>query len=171
MLKYSQRERIFKMKNKIAHILASYFGLGFAPKASGTVGSLGTLPVAFLMAYFFGTAGILAATIIAFFIGVWATHEIISQQEEKDPSLVVIDEFAGQMLTFVFVGQLLYHNLNAWLVYLIGFVLFRIFDIVKLGPVKWADTKLKNAWGVMLDDVFAGIIAGAFLLGILNLLA
>ena len=170
MLKLFQTERIFKMKNKIAHIFASYFGLGYAPKASGTVGSLGAVPVACVVAYFFGTGGILAATIIAFFIGVWATHEIISHQEEKDPSLVVIDEFAGQMLTFVFVGQLLYQNLNAWVVYIIGFVLFRIFDIVKLGPVKWADSKLKNAWGVMLDDIFAGIIAGAFLLGIINFL-
>ena len=87
------------MKNKIAHLLASYFGLGYAPKASGTVGSLGTLPAAFAAAYFFGTAGILTAAATAFFIGVWATHEIISHQEEKDPSLVVIDEFAGQMLT------------------------------------------------------------------------
>ena len=87
------------MKNKIAHLLASYFGLGYAPKASGTVGSLGTLPAAFAVAYFFGTAGILTAAAAAFFIGVWATHEIISHQEEKDPSLVVIDEFAGQMLT------------------------------------------------------------------------
>ncbi len=158
------------MKNKLAHLLASYFGLGYAPKASGTIGSLGTLPVAFVIAYFFGTAGILAAVGIAFFIGVWATHEIISHQDEKDPSLVVIDEFAGQMLTFVFAGQLLYHNLNAWPVYFIGFALFRLFDIVKLGPVKWADSKLKNAWGVMLDDIFAGTIAGAFLLGALNLI-
>ena len=158
------------MKNKIAHLLASYFGLGYAPKASGTVGSLGTLPAAFAVAYFFGTAGILTAAAAAFFIGVWATHEIISHQEEKDPSLVVIDEFAGQMLTFVFAGQLLYHNTDAWLVYLIGFGLFRLFDIVKLGPVKWADSRLKNAWGVMLDDIFAGIIAGAFHIGFIRLI-
>ena len=84
--------------------------------------------------------------------------------------MVVIDEFAGQMLTFVFAGQLLYHNTDAWLIYLIGFGLFRLFDIVKLGPVKWADSKLKNAWGVMLDDIFAGIIAGAFLIGIIRIL-
>ena len=110
------------------------------------------------------------AAAAAFFIGVWATHEIISHQEEKDPSLVVIDEFAGQMLTFVFAGQLLYHNTDAWLVYLIGFGLFRLFDIVKLFPVKWADSRLKNAWGVMLDDIFAGIIAGAFLIGFIRLI-
>lgn len=159
------------MKNKLAHFLASYFGLGYAPKAPGTVGSLGTLPIAFAMAYFFGTTGVLCAAGIAFIFGVWATREVISLQEEKDPSLVVIDEFVGQMLTFTFVAPLLFHNLNAWLVYLLGFILFRFFDIVKLGPVKWADTKLKNAWGVMLDDVFAGIVAGAFLVGILQLLS
>lgn len=158
------------MKNKIARFLASYFGLGYSRKAPGTIGSLGTLPVAFIVAYFFGTAGVLLAALIAFMIGVWATHEVISNQEEKDPSMVVIDEFAGQMLTFTFVASLLYHNLNAWLVYVIGFALFRLFDIVKLGPVKWADTKLKNAWGVMLDDIFAGIFASAFLLGILHLI-
>lgn len=158
------------MKNKIARFLASYFGLGYSRKAPGTIGSLGTLPVAFIVAYFFGTAGVLLAALIAFIIGVWATHEVISNQEEKDPSMVVIDEFAGQMLTFTFVASLLYHNLNAWLAYVIGFALFRLFDIVKLGPVKWADTKLKNAWGVMLDDIFAGIFASAFLLGILHLI-
>lgn len=158
------------MKNKFAHFLATYFGLGLSPKAPGTVGSLGTLPLAFVVAYFWGTAGILVAAIFSFFIGVWATHEVISKQEEKDPSSVVIDEVAGQLLAFTFVGDLLYHNTNAWLVYLAGFVLFRFFDIVKLGPVKWADTKLKNAWGVMLDDVFAGIIAGAFLVGTLRFL-
>lgn len=156
------------MKNKLARLFATYFGLGLSPKAPGTAGSLGTLPLAFVMAYFFGTTGILTAALIVFFIGVWATSEVISNQENKDPSSVVIDEVAGQLLAFTFVGDLLYHNTNAWLVYLAGFGLFRLFDIVKLGPVKWADTKLKNAWGVMLDDVFAGILAAAFLIGLLR---
>ncbi|MBO5443123.1 MAG: phosphatidylglycerophosphatase A [Alphaproteobacteria bacterium] len=152
------------MKNKIAYILATYLGLGYSPKAPGTAGSLGTIPLAALLAYFFGTEGILAAAIVVFFIGVWATNEIIKNQENKDPSIVVIDEVAGQLLTFTFVASSLVHNFDKWYLYLIGFGLFRLFDIVKLGPVKWADTKLKNAWGVMLDDVFAGIIASIFLL-------
>lgn len=156
------------MKNKLAHILATFAGLGLSPKAPGTVGSLGTLPLAFVLAYFGGTTGIVMGAIVIFFIGVWATHNVIANQENKDPSSVVIDEVVGQLLAFTFVGDLLYHNSNAWLVYLVGFVLFRLFDIVKLGPVKWADTKLKSAWGVMLDDVFAGIIAGAFLVGLLS---
>lgn len=82
--------------------------------------------------------------------------------------MVVIDEVAGQSLTFALVGNYLIGNWNLWYVYLIGFALFRLFDIVKMGPVKWADSKLKNAWGVMLDDMFAGCLAAVVLLIISN---
>lgn len=149
---------------KTAKILATYFGLGLSPKAPGTVGSLGTLPLAVLAAYFYGTAGILILAALVFFIGVWATHQLIKNQQEKDPSMVVIDEVAGQTLSFALVGDYLVGNWHYWYAYLIGFVLFRLFDIIKMGPVKWADNKLKNAWGVMLDDVFAGCLAAVFLL-------
>ncbi len=153
--------------HKFAKLLATYFGLGLSPKAPGTIGSLGTLPLAALVAYYYGTAGILILAFSAFFIGVWATHQLIKNQEEKDPSMVVIDEVAGQSLTFTLVGDSLSGNWNLWYAYLIGFALFRLFDIVKMGPVKWADSKLKNAWGVMLDDMFAGCFAAVFLLVIL----
>jgi len=149
--------------HKTAKILATYFGLGLSPKAPGTVGSLGTLPLAAVTAYFYGTTGILLLAFTAFFIGVWATHQLIKDQEEKDPSMVVIDETAGQSLTFVLVGNHLVGNWDLWYLYIIGFVLFRLFDIVKMGPVKWADSKLKNAWGVMLDDMFAGCFAAVIL--------
>ena len=141
---------------KVAKIIATYFGLGLSPKAPGTVGSLGTLPL------------VAAAAFAAFFIGVWATHQLIKNQVNKDPSMVVIDEVAGQSLTFALVGNYLIGNWNLWYVYLIGFALFRLFDIVKMGPVKWADSKLKNAWGVMLDDMFAGCLAAVILLIISN---
>ena len=154
------------MKNKLAFLWATYFGLGYSPKAPGTVGSLGTLPLAALISYYYGSAGILIASAIVFFSGVWATHEVIKDQEEKDPSIVVIDETAGQLLTFAIVADNLQGNWENWPLYLIGFGLFRLFDIVKMGPVKWADTKLKNAWGVMLDDIFAGCLAGVFLAAI-----
>lgn len=146
---------------KIALVIATFFGAGLSPKAPGTAGSLATLPLAFVMAYFFGRNGILFAAAISFFIGVCATHQLIKNSTEKDPSKVVIDETAGQLMSFVLVAPQLYHNFSAEVifVYLCGFGLFRLFDICKAGPVKWADTKLKNAWGVMLDDVFAGIFA------------
>ena len=154
------------MLNKLALIIATFFGSGLSPKAPGTAGSFATLPLAFVMAYFFGREGILCAALVSFFIGVWAIHQITKDSEEKDPSKVVIDETAGQLMSFVLVAPYLQGtiNLKILFVYLIGFGLFRFFDIVKRGPVKWADTKLKNAWGVMLDDVFAGIFAAIVLL-------
>lgn len=154
------------MINKIALVLATFFGAGLSPKAPGTAGSLATLPLAFVMAYFFGRNGILLSAVVAFFVGVWATNQLIKNSEDKDPSKVVIDETAGQLMSFVLVAPMLHHNFSASviMVYLFGFALFRLFDILKMGPVKWADSKIKNAWGVMLDDVFAGIFAAIVLL-------
>lgn len=154
------------MKNKFGYFLASYFGVGYFPFASGTAGSLMTLPLVMLAGYYGGTAGIVITALLVFAIGVWATNEVLKTSENKDPSLVVIDETAGQLVSFSLVGNLLYQSFDNWYLYIIGFVLFRVFDIIKMGPVKWADSKLHNAWGVMLDDVFAGIFAAVLLLGI-----
>ena len=96
---------------KVAKIIATYFGLGLSSKAPGTVGSLGTLPLVAAAAYFYGTAGILLLAFAAFFIGVWATHQLIKNQVNKDPSMVVIDEVAGQSLTFALV-KLSYRQLE-----------------------------------------------------------
>jgi len=154
------------MLKKLAFIIATFFGAGLSPKAPGTAGSLATLPLAFLTAYFFGRNGIVVAAGIAFFAGVWATGQLTKDSDDKDPSKVVIDETAGQLLTFSLVAPTLYHNatLHVIFIYLAGFLLFRLFDIFKAGPVKWADSKLKNAWGVMLDDVFAGLFAAIVLM-------
>lgn len=144
---------------KTAEIVATYFGLGLSPKAPGTVGSFGTLPLAFILAYFTGIYGIVAVATICFIAGVLATDVIIRNQKEKDPGKVVIDEVVGQLLAFSFVCDYLYQNLHNWWIYLFGFAAFRFFDICKMGPVKWFDAKMKNAYGVMLDDVCAGLMA------------
>lgn len=149
------------MSEKIALVIATYFGLGLSPKAPGTVGSIGTLPLAFVLAYFCGIYGILVAAILVIIVGIMATDKVICNQEDKDPGKVVIDEVAGQLLAFLFVADYLYHNSNLWWIYLVGLAAFRFFDICKMGPVKWFDSKMKNAYGVMFDDVCAGIMAGA----------
>lgn len=158
------------MIKKIAFVLATFFGSGLAPKAPGTCGSLATLPLAFVMACFFGREGVFYAAVVSFFVGVWAIHQLIKDSEDKDPSKVVIDETAGQLTAFLLVAPQLEHNLSlsALLIYLAGFGLFRFFDILKMGPVKWADSKFKNAWGVMLDDVFAGFFAALVLFLLAN---
>jgi len=148
------------MNEKIANIIATYCGLGLSPKAPGTVGSIGTLPLAFVLAYFSGIYGILAAAIIIAVVGIVATDVVIRNQEEKDPGKVVVDEVVGQLLAFLFVADKLYHNVDLWWVYLLGLLAFRFFDICKMGPVKWFDRNMKNAVGVMMDDVCAGLIGG-----------
>ncbi len=150
------------MKDKLANLIATFFYSGKAPFAPGTVGSLATLPLAAILAYNFGLFGIISGVIISFIIGVWAIN-IVLKTSKHDPSYVVIDEVAGQLLTFAPIANELQYNGNSFYLYLTGFVLFRIFDIAKPQPVKWADKKLLNAWGVMLDDIFAGIYAAAII--------
>ena len=147
------------MSEKLALIIATYFGLGLSPKAPGTVGSIGTIPLAFVLAYFFGIYGIIVAAIPIAIIGIYATDVLIRDQEEKDPGKVVVDEVVGQLLAFVFVADMLKGNTDYWWLYLVGLAAFRFFDICKMGPVKWFDSKMKNAVGVMMDDVCAGLMA------------
>jgi len=154
------------VNNKIATLIATYCGFGLSPKAPGTVGSFATLPLAFAMCYFFGLSGLLIAALVSFVIGVPATAAMIADNQDKDPKYVVIDEVAGQLLSFSLVAGSLYKNNDDWLTYLLGFILFRFFDICKMGPVKFFDSKVKNAYGVMMDDVCAGLLAAACLWGI-----
>ena len=146
------------MHKKLCYVAASGFGVGYFPVASGTAGSFATLPFAFAAAFYFGFWGILVLAAVTFLFGIISAKEVL-KYTKHDPSLIVIDEVVGQLLTFIFVADKLVGNLNAWGCYIIGFFLFRFFDIIKPQPAGWADKKLLNAWGVMLDDVFAGLYA------------
>lgn len=152
------------MYKKLSYFLATMCGVGYCPFASGTAGSLATLPFAFVLAYFYGIWGIIFGTVVVFFVGTAATREVL-KYTKHDPSIVVIDETAGQLLSFVLVAHELSGNsgVKAVILYALGFALFRFFDITKPQPAKWADSKVLNAWGVMLDDIFAGIYAAIVL--------
>lgn len=159
------------MNSKIANVIATYFGLGLAKHAPGTMGSLGTLPLAYVLLNCCGLKGLLVVAVILFFIGVKATAVVIQESHDDDPSKVVIDETVGQLLSFAVLAYVAPAVLTGFtprslLMYLLGFAFFRFFDILKMGPVKYADTKIKNAYGVMLDDVFAGIFAAILLFGV-----
>ncbi len=140
------------LKTKTAFILGTWFGSGKAPFASGTFGSLAALPFAFLFAYFGNWICLLTLSVIVYFIGVWSAAIIMKETNTQDPGIIVIDEVAGQWLA------LLTAPLDP-VSYLIAFLLFRFFDILKPWPACWADSKLHSASGVMLDDVFAGLYA------------
>jgi len=133
-----------------AILLATWFGAGLMPKAPGTWGSLAALPFAWIIVHFGGSDSLAAACLIIYAVGVWAANRTIAVTSIHDPGLVVIDEVVGQWIV------LLFTPLDP-LLYLLGFGLFRLFDIFKPWPVSWADRQVEGGTGVMLDDVLAGI--------------
>ena len=149
----------------IAWILATWFGSGCSPKAPGTVGSFFSLPL-ILIGILGGSSLFICVAFILFFVGWWATDVVLKTQKDTDPGFVVIDETVGQMLTFALIVNAPMH----WYVPVLGFALFRFFDIVKIWPASFFDKIVHNAFGVMADDVVAGIYAALVLYGVLFLL-
>ncbi|GHU26666.1 phosphatidylglycerophosphatase A [Bacilli bacterium] len=143
--------------------ISSGFGVGYFPFASGTAGSLAILPFAFATAYFYGITGVVVLATLIFIVGTITTVEVL-KYTSHDPSLVVIDEVVGQLITFLPVANYLRGNTKDWWIYIVGFFLFRLFDIVKPWPAGKIDRDMLNSWGVMLDDAFAGIYAALVLL-------
>ena len=132
--------------------IATGFGTGLSPRAPGTAGSL-----AALLPWWFLLRGMppglyLACLLAAFAIGVWAADWAIHRSGINDPGFVVWDEFIGQWLALFLLPV-------GWPWMVAAFVLFRLFDIWKPWPVRWADRALHGGVGAMLDDVLAGAYA------------
>lgn len=137
-------------------LLATWFGVGYLPKAPGTWGSLAALPCAFGIQAMGGRFGLGMACAVVFALGLWSVGVYLRESGGKDPGPVVIDEVAGQWLTLLFAPNDLY-------LFLAGFVFFRFADILKPWPLSWADRAVKGPLGVMLDDLLAAVYAGAAL--------
>jgi phosphatidylglycerophosphatase A len=137
----------------IATLLSTFFGVGRAPAAPGTVASVVALPFAWLILAKFGAPVLVAASIAAYLAGVWATDIYARRIGGEDPSECVIDEVAGQWLACAFAPLSLAG-------FSVAFVLFRLFDITKLWPVSLGE-KLPGGWGIMTDDMIAGALAAA----------
>jgi phosphatidylglycerophosphatase A len=146
----------------VSRTIATFFGVGLLRPAPGTWGSLAALPVAWALCTLGGPWALIAALVLAIFAGVWATTAEIARGGEPDPAEIVIDEVAGQWIALlpVVIGAA---HVGAevsrlWPGWVAAFLLFRLFDIWKPGPIGWADRKPGTS-GVMLDDVFAGLAA------------
>ena len=135
-----------------AILLATGFGSGYLPKAPGTWGSALAALIAWPIMEGGGILALAIAAALATLIGIKVTDIYQDRTGESDPGPVVIDEFAGQWLTLLVCP----HEPLWWLV---GFLAFRLFDILKPWPVRWIDSKMKSATGVMLDDLAAGVYA------------
>lgn len=140
-----------------AVLVATWFGAGLVRYAPGTMGSLVALPVGWLIHWAAGPAVLLAAAVAVFLAGWWATVRFIEGSEIPDPGAVVVDEVAGQWIVLAAAPP-------GALYVALAFVLFRIFDIAKPWPVSWADRNLKGGFGVMADDVIAGVQGGIVML-------
>ena len=135
-----------------AQWIASGGGIGHFPFAPGTAASLAALPIG-VLALWLDPRLLPLLAIASCVIGTWAVHET---KALDDPGWIVIDEFAGQWIAMLGLGHVSLYGVIA------AFVLFRFFDITKLGPVGWADRK-DGAIGVMADDVVAGLVVAAIL--------
>jgi len=135
-----------------AHFLALGFGSGLVPKAPGTAGTVAAIPVYLLMAIYLKPAVYLLATVGLIVLGFWICDQTNKALGSHDHGAIVWDEITGFLLT-MFMAPV------AWWSILAGFVLFRLFDIVKPFPISWFDRHLKGGFGVMVDDVLAGIYA------------
>ena len=141
-------------------LVATFFGAGTFPAASGTFGSMVALPFGIALLQIpapYGRLALLLAVTGVLALGVWASGRYCAATEQPDSGEVVIDEVAGQWLALVFAAPD-----NAWH-FLAAFLLFRFFDIVKLWPASWAQDHLSGGWGVMMDDIVAGLYAAAAL--------
>jgi len=129
----------------------SVFGVGRFPVASGTAGSVLAAAVGYIWYHSFGLYNLI------WIVGIIVTGALCAQRSRQlfgsdDAKEIVLDEVAGQAITLLFLPF-------SWKAYVLGFVLFRIFDILKPFPVCVFD-RMKNGWGIMLDDVVAGLYAG-----------
>jgi len=128
---------------------ATWGGTGFSPFASGTVGTLGAIPL-YLVLVQLPLPLYLLSTVAFTLFACWVSGHAEEVFGEHDSGKIVIDEVAGYLVTMAGVTL-------SWQAVIAGFFLFRLFDITKPQPARWFDRSLKNGYGVVLDDVAAGL--------------
>lgn len=143
--------------------ITSFFGTGFLPIAPGSWGSLAAVIVAVGIYALGGFLALLAATVVVFGVGLWATGLLTDGMADPDLSEIVIDEVVGQWIAlFPLAGGLWWLGstltILPWPGLIFGFIFFRLFDILKPYPCNVLD-KMKTPFGVMADDVMAGVYA------------
>jgi phosphatidylglycerophosphatase A len=153
--------------NEVKFWIAVGLGSGLSPKAPGTTGTLGVLPLLVLM----WDASVLAWTtglVILCALSIWSIPEAGRRLGEPDHGQIVIDEWAGMWLVAFGLNTLT--ELTVWMGLLIGFIGFRIFDIAKPWAVSWCERKIPGAWGVLMDDIAAGgyVLILALVFGMLS---
>ena len=154
--------------NKINFLFVTLFGIGKLKKIPGSYASLVTTIFLFFLFHIYNISAniVLISVILIFFISLYSVNIFIKDLDNKDPKEIVIDEFIGQSIPICLyeiahVGTK--ETSQVLTFYFIMFILFRIFDIVKPYPVSYYDKNFKNSFGVIMDDVCAGLYVVAVL--------
>jgi len=156
------------MLNKINFLFVTLFGIGKVKKIPGSFASLVTTIFLFFLFHILNVSPniVLFSVIVIFFISLYAVNIFIKDLTNKDPKEVVIDEFIGQSIP-IYLYEIAHEGSietdQVLTSYFIMFILFRIFDIVKPYPVSYYDKNFKNSFGVVMDDVCAGLYVVAVL--------
>ena len=141
--------------NKFSKMIVSLFGLGFLPEAPGTFASFFSVIFFYI---FISYVSLITMVFIFLFIFILSVKLITYYSHNKsnhDSPEIVIDEFLGIFFIMIFFEY--FNFINDKLMFFIVFVIFRFFDILKIFPANWVDKKIKNSFGVILDDIIAGI--------------
>ena len=156
------------MIDKIIFIFVSIFGIGKLPKIPGSYASLFTILFLFIVFHYFSLSVniFLFILIFLFIISIFLIDIYVKNFENKDPNEIVIDEFIGQSIP-ICLYELAHDNnsskIEVLTFYFVMFILFRIFDITKPYPVNYYDKNFKNGFGVIMDDVIAGLYVVAII--------
>jgi len=146
---------------------ATWFYSGKSPKAPGTAGSFAALPFGWLIWAYGGNTALIIASIAVFAIGIWVAHLYSNMLGIHDAGEIVIDEVVGQWMCLLVVPLGAVWMDAVWL--LIAFLAFRIFDVIKPWPIRWVDRRMGGGFGIMFDDVLAGVFAMIALVGVVYL--
>ena len=150
------------LRVELSEWLATCFKIGHLPIAPGTWGSLAAVISWWLWLQYLNPLVFIVLIITIFTIGVFATNIIIDHTDEKDPSRVVIDEVAGQWLGLLMLPDSVLYIFGA-------FILFRFLDILKPWPIRQLE-QFPKGWGIMLDDMLAGLLTLGLIQGVSRLL-
>jgi phosphatidylglycerophosphatase A len=135
-------------REKLAHVLAVWFGCGHVPFAPGTAGTLGAIPL-YLLVRPYGLVAVALTAVVLTALGIWAAGVVERKLAAKDPQIICIDEVAGVFVTWLGAPA-------GWTGLVSGFVLFRLLDMTKPWPARLAERRLRGGLGVMGDDLVAG---------------
>ena len=141
--------------NRFISILATGFGVGYSPIAPGTLGTLVAIPVYYFLSEI--PSPLYEITLVGFFfLAVWVSQTAEIFFGKKDDQRIVIDEMMGFLITMLWVPKTI-------LLIILGFSLFRLFDILKPFPIRHLEKRVKGGLGIVLDDVMAGVYANVVL--------